>query len=190
MKNTSLDRFNGLCKIFGNKISANERAGDIVLQLQCMEANHITNEMGMDGTYENLHVFSNAEKSDPDAITKRLREMHMDGTFENLGVIGNTEISHHDKNRPTGMLSSSNPPKEMLETLPKMDGSAKAMADEKEDDIKSLESALNALQAMPDMDEELIMDACDLLEDNKKAKIFLTLDVNMRKKWLVRKLRP
>ncbi|CAG7894083.1 unnamed protein product [Brassica rapa] len=40
------------------------------------------------------------------------------------------------------------------------------------------------------MDEELILDACDLLEDDLKAKTFLALNVKLRKKWLLRKLRP
>ncbi|KAL0876774.1 hypothetical protein Bca101_026479 [Brassica carinata] len=53
-----------------------------------------------------------------------------------------------------------------------------------------IEDAVEAIQALPDMDEELILDACDLLEDDLKAKTFLALNVKLRKKWLLRKLRP
>ncbi|KAL8527287.1 hypothetical protein ACS0TY_005240 [Phlomoides rotata] len=53
-----------------------------------------------------------------------------------------------------------------------------------------VEVVVAAIQALPDMDEDFVLDACDFLEDEKKAKIFLALDVKLRKKWLTRKLRP
>ncbi|KAL0459730.1 UNVERIFIED_CONTAM: hypothetical protein Slati_0600200 [Sesamum latifolium] len=63
----------------------------------------------------------------------------------------------------------------------------------KEDDNPNaipVELVVTAIQALPDMDEDLVLDACDFLEDEKKAKTFLALDVKLRKKWLLRKLRP
>ncbi|KAJ4834340.1 hypothetical protein Tsubulata_037539, partial [Turnera subulata] len=56
--------------------------------------------------------------------------------------------------------------------------------------IGSIESAIEALQAIPDIDDELLFDACDLLEDETKAKTFMALNAPLRKKWLLRKLRP
>ncbi|KAL7122318.1 hypothetical protein ACP275_01G038300 [Erythranthe tilingii] len=52
----------------------------------------------------------------------------------------------------------------------------------------ALESAIDALQAIPDIDDEILLDGCDLLEDERKAKTFLALDASLRKKWLLRKL--
>lgn len=53
----------------------------------------------------------------------------------------------------------------------------------------SIENVIQAVQALPDMDEDLVFDACDFLEDERKAKTFLALDAKLRKKWLIRKLR-
>uniref|UniRef100_A0A2P2JI35 L10-interacting MYB domain-containing protein n=2 Tax=Rhizophora mucronata TaxID=61149 RepID=A0A2P2JI35_RHIMU len=53
----------------------------------------------------------------------------------------------------------------------------------------SIEDVVKAVQALPDMDEDLILDACDFLEDEVKAKTFMALDVKLRKKWLLRKVR-
>lgn len=56
------------------------------------------------------------------------------------------------------------------------------------DSYFAIENAIDALQAIPDIDDELLLDCCDLLEDEKKAKTFLALDATIRKKWLLRKL--
>lgn len=72
--------------------------------------------------------------------------------------------------------------------------SAVSSLSEKRNDEKlnsgSIESVIEAVQALPNMHEDLVLDACDLLEDEKKAKTFMALDVKLRKKWLMRKLRP
>ncbi|KDO87093.1 hypothetical protein CISIN_1g009421mg [Citrus sinensis] len=69
-----------------------------------------------------------------------------------------------------------------------------SFSDGKSGDLNSnsvaIECVIAAVQALPDMDEDLILDACDFLEDEMKAKTFMALDVKLRKKWLLRKLRP
>lgn len=52
----------------------------------------------------------------------------------------------------------------------------------------AIENAIDALQAIPDIDDEFLLDSCDILEDERKAKTFLALDATLRKKWLLRKL--
>ncbi|KAK7268116.1 hypothetical protein RIF29_20803 [Crotalaria pallida] len=59
----------------------------------------------------------------------------------------------------------------------------------KKEDNFSVDNVITVLQAIPDMDEDLILDACDFLEDERRARMFLALDANLRKKWLLRKLR-
>uniref|UniRef100_A0A2N9I4Z3 Myb/SANT-like domain-containing protein n=1 Tax=Fagus sylvatica TaxID=28930 RepID=A0A2N9I4Z3_FAGSY len=61
---------------------------------------------------------------------------------------------------------------------------------QKQENSISTEDVIDVLQAIPDMDDDLLLDACDLLEDEKRARMFLALDAPLRKKWLMRKLRP
>lgn len=75
--------------------------------------------------------------------------------------------------------------------LREMATAVSSLSDKKKNDESSIsiENVIEAVQALSDMDEDLVLDACDLLEDEKKAKTFMALDVKLRKKWLLRKLR-
>ncbi|XP_059643096.1 L10-interacting MYB domain-containing protein-like isoform X2 [Cornus florida] len=80
----------------------------------------------------------------------------------------------------------------MVDALRQMAFAVTSLANNKKENQSSIsfEQVVNALKAVPDIDEDLFLDACDLLEDEQKAKMFLALDVTIRKKWLMRKLRP
>ena len=60
----------------------------------------------------------------------------------------------------------------------------------KEEKPVSIENVIGILQAIPEIDDDLLLDACDFLEDERRARMFLALDSTLRKKWLIRKLRP
>ncbi|KAI9080308.1 hypothetical protein K1719_037702 [Acacia pycnantha] len=57
-----------------------------------------------------------------------------------------------------------------------------------DDNSVPIEIVIEAVQELLDIDEDLVLDACDFLEDEKKARTFLALDVKLRKKWFLRKL--
>lgn len=106
--------------------------------------------------------------------------------------------SQKNKRRLENPLNSTNPKKtrqtddkDMAITLHETVSAVSCLLGSKEDEMDSLiENVVRAVQDLPDMDEDLVLDACDFLEDEKKAKTFLALDVKLRKKWLMRKLRP
>ncbi|XP_011659377.1 L10-interacting MYB domain-containing protein isoform X1 [Cucumis sativus] len=82
----------------------------------------------------------------------------------------------------------------MASALREMVSVVSSLSDKKKNDDNSssisIERVIEAIQSLPNMDEDLVLDACDLLEDERKAKTFIALDVKLRRKWLIRKLRP
>ncbi|KAK7293115.1 hypothetical protein RJT34_15976 [Clitoria ternatea] len=148
-------------------------------------------DMDMNMAYGNMDVAANGQILSRDR--QRPNKIDTNGTCGNLVKGGNAKKTHHVKKRPSTMPLDSRPSKKelrMKEAFSEMAGAVKALMNNKEKtNNTSFENAISELQAMPDIDEELVMDACDLLEDERKAKIFLALDISLRKKWLLRKLR-
>lgn len=59
---------------------------------------------------------------------------------------------------------------------------------DEDSDFFSIGDVIEAVQALPNMDDELILDAADFLENKKNAQIFMALGFELRRKWLIRKL--
>ncbi|CAL0333074.1 unnamed protein product [Lupinus luteus] len=159
-------------------------ASDQTLQItlattQVWEAQLQNNQEAISSKLKSLRLFHDLCKIFGNKLTEGtasdiMQQLHIMDGANNIST-RNSEMSQHVKKRANTMASSSEP---------------ELVKKKKNKKMKSFESALHALLELKDMDEDLVMEACDLLEDEKKAMTFLTLDVSMRKKWLLRKLRP
>ncbi|KAJ6876851.1 hypothetical protein NC651_029765 [Populus alba x Populus x berolinensis] len=121
-------------------------------------------------------------------------DMEIDGVFgEAPYPTGKLEIS--DQRHKRKSLSSSTTMASRKVHRPKR-GEAKepvglkpmGVMEEHNEERISIEEIVNALQVIPDMDDENFLEACKLLENEEKAKVFVAMDVKQRRKWLFRKL--
>ncbi|GLT56224.1 hypothetical protein SLA2020_292840 [Shorea laevis] len=128
-------------------------------------------------------------------------EDQVGNTLEPGHRLSKTAGSNMKGKRQSGIQSSSPHPKKsrseddsMASAIRKMATVVSSLTEKKKDEetsnTVSIENVIAAVQELPDMDEDLILDACDFLEDEMKAKTFMALDPKLRKKWLLRKLRP
>ncbi|XVE53513.1 hypothetical protein DITRI_Ditri03aG0009400 [Diplodiscus trichospermus] len=159
-----LGSYSDLCKIFEDKV-LDGIPNDQVLGV---ETDHSVPEVTMDRACGNLHTPG--------------EDSHLSDQRQRKRPTATQDLGRARKAQKTDQ--------EMQQMLSKMAGVVTRLASQKGNkNYSTLETAVDALQALPDVDDELLLDACDLLEDERKAKIFLALDVTLRKKWLLRKLR-
>ncbi|XP_059640663.1 L10-interacting MYB domain-containing protein [Cornus florida] len=163
-KDKILGHYNDLCMIFGSGIT------DEQLSFQVL---------GIETDYNSLIM--------------GIKEVPGDIQLQDIGI----KTCDQSKKRPAVTPSVSGRSskvqktgkEEMQEAFTDMaDVFAKLVGKKADKKFVSIENAIDALQAIPDIDDDLLLDACDLLEDERKAKTFLALDATLRKKWLLRKL--
>ncbi|MCL7030544.1 hypothetical protein MKW94_018452 [Papaver nudicaule] len=122
-----------------------------------------------------------------------------DNVLEDSSYLNGDILNQHNKRLPKMPMSSGyskklkNTEQSMIDAILEMASAVTSLAEKTKEtsDTVSIDTWMAALRALPDIDEELFLDACDFLEvDEKRAKTFVVLDAGLRKKWLIRKLRP
>lgn len=96
-KSRSLDHYNALCKIFGNKVT--DAGSSAQGELQCVNAEDITSTM--DIGIANFHVLGDVEISDQGTRGLKGKDV-MEGSCGNLFVTGNTGMSSLNEQRQNG----------------------------------------------------------------------------------------
>ncbi|XVF31304.1 hypothetical protein REPUB_Repub16aG0134400 [Reevesia pubescens] len=129
-------------------------------------------------------------------IDNEVLDMGLNDIFGDLqSLVAEFEIPDQRKRRKTdasSMSASRIAPRSNREILHAFDEKPimfKTSFNNEDPYYSSIESIVDALQAIPGMDDVLFLDASKLLEDEKNAQMFVAMDVNQRRKWLLRKLR-
>ncbi|XAR71485.1 hypothetical protein NMG60_11028775 [Bertholletia excelsa] len=163
-KNKILGYYDNLCKIFRGRTGNDE-------ELCCQD-------MGMEIDYKTLNIEMDQVSGDTDIPITDIRACDQEKKGPNTMQVS---LERSSKLQKTG---------HKIQEASTIEASTvrKLVNKKQENGFLSIQNAIDALQAITDIDDELLLDACDLLEDEKKAKTFLALDVNLRKKWLLRKL--
>ena len=116
-------------------------------------------------------------------------------------IIGDTQsramefdISHLRRKRKSAPLSTSACIQKVRRTMKKETQEAvygkpcvvkTYLGPEEDKDYSSIECIVAALQTVPDMDDEIFLEACELLEDERKAKMFMAMDVIAQRKVVI-----
>ncbi|KAK8635619.1 hypothetical protein V6N13_004348 [Hibiscus sabdariffa] len=158
--------------------------------LQCSEPDSVVREV-MPLPAANCSQSPVASVSSEDEIGDLLEPACLDSNT--TGSNSNYKRQLENKSSCVHSKKSRSEDDSMASALREMASAVSSLSEKKDDGNSnpvSIENVITAVQTLPDMDEDVILDACDFLEDEIKAKTFMALDVKLRKKWLLRKLRP
>ncbi|KAJ9180208.1 hypothetical protein P3X46_008483 [Hevea brasiliensis] len=153
-----LSSYDVLCVIYGNEVPVG-RSSNLGVKME------IDIDMGLEGINADVNLTEEFETYDH----RKKRKL----------VTPSTSVASRKVQR-----QKMEDPKELGRKLDVV----KTMGSREAKEHMSIEVIVDALQAIPDMDDELFLEACQLLENEKKAKVFVGMDVNQRRKWLFRKL--
>ncbi|KAL8262234.1 hypothetical protein R6Q59_026283 [Mikania micrantha] len=126
---------------------------------------------------------TNVDEKDSSSDTRSFAELEFKRQLEN-------------KENPENLKKTKIDEEGLLSALQEMANAVSCLVEKRKLEVEGnqnsidVENVIAGVQALPDVDDDFILDACDFLEDDTKAKTFLALDVTLRKKWLIRKLRP
>ncbi|XP_057963033.1 uncharacterized protein LOC131154346 isoform X2 [Malania oleifera] len=165
-RNVTLPSYNDLFLIYGNVIMS----GSVDHSIHCRDA--VNYDMGANIGFEMDGILRDVQSQAGDSETSRKRQQSANPpilTYSRKARKISKEGTHHVLGEMANAIST-------------------FFCGEEDKNGSSIESIVDALQAIPDMDDELFLDACKLLEDENKAKTFVSLDVAPRKRWLLQNL--
>ncbi|XP_065852437.1 uncharacterized protein [Euphorbia lathyris] len=159
-KDRVLNSYSDLCMIYGNEspVGSSSYSGTE------MEIHSNIADMGL----ESDDMFEDA--TNPTGEFETLNHRRKRKLINSSSSVGSRKVQRQKMENP-----------EAVGLKPNM-GSVKVK------ECMSIEVIVDALQAIPGMDDELFLEACKLLEKEKNAKVFVAMDVNQRRKWLFKKL--
>ncbi|XVF55898.1 hypothetical protein PTKIN_Ptkin06aG0073300 [Pterospermum kingtungense] len=174
-KNKTMPCYDDMCIIFRDESASKKKR-----TVQCNVSENGTPGKDISG------------RSTPTINNKVAKKVHNEVAAPGLSSKSQEQQNKQQSQRP----STSNQPKRgrseygMSSALQKLAFMITSIKKKKENADVSTERVIEELQAIPGVDDDLLLDACDFLEDDRRARMFLALDVSLRKKWLMRKLRP
>ncbi|KAF8398002.1 hypothetical protein HHK36_016928 [Tetracentron sinense] len=179
-RNKIIPYYNGLCVICGGVI-----CGDATGDKRCSRKKKMG---GVSGGLQSMVMPVPCRVPMDDAH----EESSHSGGDKNISNQQNKHLSKMPSTSQHSNKRARRTDNDMEDALREMAVAVTSLTNKKEenDNPTSTENVIDVLQAITGIDEDLLLDACDFLEDEKRAKMFLALDARLRKKWLVRKLRP